>query len=67
MVIGTHGHSSILLVGPMDISGHSSSSINLGGGSSWPIVDGGGCEERVVVMCDIMFVTSHMFTQLEFK
>ena len=70
VVMGAHGRSSILLAGPMDVSGHSSSSIDLGGlggGSSWPIIDGGGCEERWVVMCDIVFVTSHTFTQSEFK
>ena len=67
LTLGTHGHSSILLAGAMDISGCLSSSIDLGGGSLWPIVDGGGCEERMVVMCDTMFVTSHTFTQSEFE
>ena len=67
VVMGARGRSSILLAGPVDVSGRSSSSVDLGGGSSWPIVDGGGCEERVVVTCDIAFVTSHTFTQSEFK
>ena len=67
VVMGAHGCSSILLADPMDVSGCSSSSVNLGGGSLWPIVNGGGCEERVIVMCDILFVTSHTFTQSEFK
>ena len=67
VVMGAHGHSSILLAGPIDVSGRLSSSVDLGGGSSWPIVNGRSCEERVLVMCDITFVTSHTFTQLEFK
>ena len=67
VVMGACGHSSILLAGSVDVSGHSLSSVDLGGGSLWPIINGGGCEERVVVMCDIVFVTSHTFTQLEFK
>ena len=67
VVMGACGCSSILLAGPMDVSGHSSLSVNLGDGSWWPIVNGGGCEERVIVTCDIAFVTSHTFTQSEFK
>jgi len=27
-------------------------------GAGWGIVDGGGCEQRVVATCDIAFVTS---------
>ena len=33
---------SILVVGPVDVSGPSSSSVDPGGASSWPIVDGCG-------------------------
>jgi len=36
------GRSSILVVGPVDVSGRSSLSIDRGGGPSWPFVDSGG-------------------------
>jgi len=36
------GRSSILVVGPVDVSGRSSSSIDRGGGPSWPFIDSGG-------------------------
>ena len=67
VVMGACGRSLILLAGPVDVSGHLLSTVDLGGGSLWPIIDGGGCEERMVVTCDIAFVTSHAFTQSEFE
>ena len=41
--MGPRGRLSILVVGPMGVSGPSSSSTDPGGGSSWPIVVGAHC------------------------
>ena len=41
--VGPRGRLSILVVGPVAVSGPSSSSADPGGGSSWPIVVGAHC------------------------
>ena len=49
MVMGPRSCSSILVVGFVDVSGPSSSTVDPGGGSSWPIIDGcGGCSLHFV-------------------
>jgi hypothetical protein len=54
VVMGPRGRSSILVVGPVDVRGPSSTFCDRGGGSSF---DGRG-EKRGVTTCDIAFVTS---------
>jgi hypothetical protein len=53
VVMGPRGRSSILVDGPMDISGRSLSSMDRGAGPLWPFVNGevGPHSQAIIAVC----------------